>query len=443
MYKMYNAQWNEESDRDSLNSSFWSDGEQGEEEEEEIQQMIYEEDSKPVTDTEDTPQEASEEEKPYQSKHGSISGESYEESKEEGSDEESCSSSHSMLTSGYGTYRPEEPEGAEHGDDRTVAEFDHDSQGDLFEMRDDEADVHSILNYGEKDTEPTHMTGFEEIRPGPDDGLHKEMDNTSKKSEEERIFCLHCTTEEEDKVLLHEKNLEGESVEYEKTEVLQLQEARKVEKGVEDGGEQEDPDESSSNEDIKFIDSKVDFSCVTYEEWKGNLRLQKDAASLLEERMEKLDLSKPPQLDDDDDDDDVTFQSNSQSSKNDRVSLSAFESYIRRMIRTDADLRPKPKSFIRPALAQQTLKKTDPVAKYFQYKQFWEMFKLPGETERRALRRQIKEQLVYQPPAPKPRRVYLPNTYVVPTEKKRSALRWEVRNDLANGLLPHKLTYRF
>lgn len=55
---------------------------------------------------------------------------------------------------------------------------------------------------------------------------------------------------------------------------------------------------------------------------------------------------------------------------------------------------------------------------------------------------EIKEQLAYQPPAPKPRRVFVPNSYVVPTEKKRSALRWEIRNDLANGLLPHRFSYR-
>ncbi|KAJ4944428.1 hypothetical protein JOQ06_012972 [Pogonophryne albipinna] len=110
--------------------------------------------------------------------------------------------------------------------------------------------------------------------------------------------------------------------------------------------------------------------------------------------------------------------------------------------KSDGDLRPKPKSFIRPVMSQQTIKKTDPVAKYFQYKQLWEMFKLPGESDRRAIRMEIKEQLAYQPPAPKPRRVFVPNSYVVPTEKKRSALRWEIRNDLANGLLPHRFSYR-
>ncbi|XP_042372587.1 hydrolethalus syndrome protein 1 isoform X2 [Plectropomus leopardus] len=170
-----------------------------------------------------------------------------------------------------------------------------------------------------------------------------------------------------------------------------------------------------------------------------------DAASLLEERLADLRLSSPTQRDFETENEDVSGQSDAQSSETEGVSYSAFDSYMRGMTRTqsDGDLRPKPKSFIRPVMSQQTLKKTDPVAKYFQYKQLWEMFKLPGETDRRALRVEIKERLAYQPPPPKPRRVYVPNTYIVPTEKKRSALRWEIRNDLANGLLPHKFSYRF
>ncbi|XP_056228788.1 centriolar and ciliogenesis-associated protein HYLS1 isoform X2 [Seriola aureovittata] len=170
-----------------------------------------------------------------------------------------------------------------------------------------------------------------------------------------------------------------------------------------------------------------------------------DAASCLEDRLAELHLSTSPCHGSETENEDVTSQSDSRSSEPDGISLTAFESYIRGMTRSqsDGDLRPKPKSFIRPVMSQQTIKKTDPVAKYFQYKQLWEMFKLPGEKDRRALRLEMKERLAYQPPPPKPRRVYVPNTYIVPTEKKRSALRWEIRNDLANGLLPHKFTYRF
>ncbi|XP_026216504.1 hydrolethalus syndrome protein 1 [Anabas testudineus] len=168
-----------------------------------------------------------------------------------------------------------------------------------------------------------------------------------------------------------------------------------------------------------------------------------DAASCLEERLADLHLSTTAQHDYEAERDDVTSQTDTYSSEADGISLSAFESYIRGMTQSDGDLRPKPKSFIRPVMTRQTVKKTDPVAKYFQYKQLWEMFKLPGEKDRRALRWEIREQLAYQPPPPKPRRVYVPNTYIVPTEKKRSALRWEIRNDLAKGLLPHKFNYRF
>ncbi|XP_074487394.1 centriolar and ciliogenesis-associated protein HYLS1 isoform X2 [Sebastes fasciatus] len=168
-----------------------------------------------------------------------------------------------------------------------------------------------------------------------------------------------------------------------------------------------------------------------------------DSASCLEERLADLQLSSPARRDLETGNEDVSSQSDTQSSDAEGVSFSAFESYLRGMTRSqsDGDLRPKPKSFIRPVRSQQTIKKTDPVAKYFRYKQLWEMFKLPGETDRRALRWEIKERLAFQPPPPKPRRVYVPNTYIVPTEKKRSALRWEIRNDLANRLLPYKYSY--
>ncbi|XP_034543961.1 hydrolethalus syndrome protein 1 homolog isoform X2 [Notolabrus celidotus] len=125
-----------------------------------------------------------------------------------------------------------------------------------------------------------------------------------------------------------------------------------------------------------------------------------DATSCLEDRLEELCLSSPAQRDLETENDDIDSRSETQSSETDRVSVSAFESYIRGMTRSqsEGDIRPKPKSFIRPVMNQQTIKKSDPVAKYFQYKQLWEMFKLPGETDRRVLRQEIKEQLAYQPP---------------------------------------------
>ncbi|CAJ1054140.1 hydrolethalus syndrome protein 1 homolog isoform X2 [Xyrichtys novacula] len=123
-----------------------------------------------------------------------------------------------------------------------------------------------------------------------------------------------------------------------------------------------------------------------------------DSASCLEERLAELHVSSPAQRETENDE--VGSHSETQSSGAEGDALSAFESYIRGMTRSrsDGDIRPKPKSFIRPTRNQQTRKKTDPVAKYFQYKQIWEMFKLPGETDRRALRQEIKDQLAYQPP---------------------------------------------
>uniref|UniRef100_A0A8C0HI84 HYLS1 centriolar and ciliogenesis associated n=1 Tax=Buteo japonicus TaxID=224669 RepID=A0A8C0HI84_9AVES len=103
----------------------------------------------------------------------------------------------------------------------------------------------------------------------------------------------------------------------------------------------------------------------------------------------------------------------------------------------------QPKSFIPPRFEPlgRNRGKTDPVAKYFEYKREWEKFRIPGEDRRQELRWGIREQMFCQPELPvKPRRPAVPNTYAVPTEKKRAALRWEVRWDLANGLLPRKNT---
>ncbi|XP_068772764.1 centriolar and ciliogenesis-associated protein HYLS1 isoform X2 [Struthio camelus] len=101
----------------------------------------------------------------------------------------------------------------------------------------------------------------------------------------------------------------------------------------------------------------------------------------------------------------------------------------------------QPKSFIPPRLEQlgRNRGKTDRVAKYFEYKRDWEMFRIPGEDQRKELRWGIREQMLYKPDLPsKPQHFYVPNSYIVPTEKKRAALRWEVRCDLANGLIPRK-----
>eukprot|EP00066_Takifugu_rubripes_P028352 XP_011617618.1 PREDICTED: hydrolethalus syndrome protein 1 isoform X3 [Takifugu rubripes] len=161
------------------------------------------------------------------------------------------------------------------------------------------------------------------------------------------------------------------------------------------------------------------------------------AESRLEERLSELCLS--AQHDSEVESEEARSRSNSSGSE--ASSSDIFESYVRGLTRGDVKVRPKPKSFIRPVVNQRMVKKTDPVAKYFHYKRLWDVFKLPGEVDRTALRLEIKERLAYQPPPPKPRRVYMPNTYIVPTEKKRSALRWEIRTHLANEMIPYKCGY--
>lgn len=303
MYKMYNAQLDDESDYDknSLNSSFWSDGEREEEEEEEevIERVIGEEDSKPA---EESLQEASEEGKPGLNNMS-------EESSEGGSDdddEKSCSSScdspaQSLMTSGYGTYRPEEQDGGDYRDDRSDEAFDQDSRGDLSEMRDDEEDGRSLCSFGGFDVEPGGRDYSETRPPSVLADAEPEAQVAAEEEEEEKfkdtVFKKEVTNVtsgeqphvavNDDKLIMDEKNLEGGSVDAEggnqherpeeEEEVRECKEENNVQK--EDGVESEGSDESSSNRDIKFIDSKVDFSQMTYdemcEEWEGNLRQRK------------------------------------------------------------------------------------------------------------------------------------------------------------------------
>ncbi|KAM8795507.1 centriolar and ciliogenesis-associated protein HYLS1 [Eudromia elegans] len=110
--------------------------------------------------------------------------------------------------------------------------------------------------------------------------------------------------------------------------------------------------------------------------------------------------------------------------------------------RAPRSLPAQPKSFIPPRLEQpgRGQPKTDRVAKYWEYRRDWASFGVPGEQAHRELRWGVREQLLEaasEAPSrargPRP-----PNAYVVPTEKKRAALRWHVRCLLAGGLLPRR-----
>lgn len=296
MYKMYNAQWDDESDdeKSSFNSSFWSDGEREEdaEEEEKIECLIVEEPSKPV---EEPPHEASEEEKPdvsvFNMSRQSSDGGSGEDDGDEGEDgeEDYCSRldspAPSLMTSGYGTYRPEETEGADYRDEH----FDQDSRGDLSEVRDDENDHHSLCSFAGFDDETLepetsvapcgedeaweevgipHINGEDKDKGWARDEKFKAggRENDARRLTLEKQQHVGVS---EDPDVVDDENLEGDTV---------GEEVQRPDVEQEDAAELEDLNESPSNNDVKFIDSRVDFTQMTYKrmvEWEGNLRANK------------------------------------------------------------------------------------------------------------------------------------------------------------------------
>lgn len=300
MYKMCSTQSDEESedDKNSLSSSFWSDADEEKEEgEDEIERMI---DSNPATDAEDLLQGASEEVKIGLNNQSNFSKESLDKtSNDEEEEEERCSSSPdslapSLMTSGYGTYKPEGQEGAEYRDDHTITEFDQDSRGDLSEMREDEEDSRSLSSFGDF-IEPAHKPDFNElsvleVSENFDDVaccreiIHiTEVHSEQKKKQAGEEECdrhaasekkapneQHRTVQAEDMFLLDEKQKQ-------EIDVHDLHGFNDVKEDVRGNVECEDPDESSSNKDIKFIDSRVNISSTMMygnmcAEWDGNLR---------------------------------------------------------------------------------------------------------------------------------------------------------------------------
>lgn len=254
MYRMYGAQLDDDDDESSLNSSFWSDGErEEEEEEEEVEPVSSEGDFKPAAESHP---KASGEEKAERNKC-SMSEQS---SDDEDEEDESCSSScdspaPSLMTSGYGTYRPEEQEGGDGSD----APFGRDSRGDLSELRDDEDDGRSLCSFAGLDEETRPLSVLADVEPeahvapGGDNGLCEGADVTTTEEEEE------CSAVSAGKLRMVGANLGGVDAEEEVWERPD---------------EADESDESSSNRDIKFIDSRVEFSLMALE-WEGNLRRRK------------------------------------------------------------------------------------------------------------------------------------------------------------------------
>lgn len=83
------------------------------------------------------------------------------------------------------------------------------------------------------------------------------------------------------------------------------------------------------------------------------------------------------------------------------------------------------------------IKRSDPVSRHQQFKQAWQKQKAPGEKQHKGLRWNVREMMLYHDEVvKKPQRVFVPNSYVVPTSKQRKSLRWQVRTDMAQGAMP-------
>ncbi|XP_040190574.1 hydrolethalus syndrome protein 1 [Rana temporaria] len=97
------------------------------------------------------------------------------------------------------------------------------------------------------------------------------------------------------------------------------------------------------------------------------------------------------------------------------------------------------KSFIRVppySLLDQYRQHSDPVSRFHEYKQSWSAVQRVLERSRKEVRWGVRERMMSAPPAPLPRPLPAPNTYVIPTDKKRYGLRWAIRQDLVNGNIP-------
>lgn len=195
-------------------------------------------------------------------------------------EKKSCESpAPSLMTSGYGTFRPEELEetGDLGGEQSDTAAEDGDSRGDLSEDGGGE-DGHSLCSYGTMGVEPGDQ-GNEWRQAEPEAGKHELLQrevNVWQGSAVEEVL-----QSEEQQVGLEEED--GEKYKKIKSHVdtVLLEEEKEKGEDEERGDEHHLPDadgstKSFSNQDIKFIDSKVNLSQMTFEEmcegWEGNLR---------------------------------------------------------------------------------------------------------------------------------------------------------------------------
>lgn len=100
-----------------------------------------------------------------------------------------------------------------------------------------------------------------------------------------------------------------------------------------------------------------------------------------------------------------------------------------------------PKALIRPMRAEphwQGIKKCDPVSRGQRYRNSWQTHKAPGEKNHNGLRWNVREHMLQQDVVveKQPGKSYVRNNYVIPSDKKRKTLRWQIRQKLAEGAIP-------
>ncbi|GAB1603849.1 hydrolethalus syndrome protein 1 homolog [Argonauta hians] len=109
------------------------------------------------------------------------------------------------------------------------------------------------------------------------------------------------------------------------------------------------------------------------------------------------------------------------------------------------DDRPKSTIIVTPTPPRLKKKeKTDPVNRYHEFQNYWSLHKVPGENNHNALRWSIREKIArHDVIQSRPQKSFVANSYVVPTQKPRRSLRWQIRTDLAHGIMPSSTSYDY
>nr|XP_030146958.3 hydrolethalus syndrome protein 1 isoform X2 [Taeniopygia guttata] len=135
--------------------------------------------------------------------------------------------------------------------------------------------------------------------------------------------------------------------------------------------------------------------------------------------------------DDDDDDDDWFLEDRSYSQLGDFGSDTTSNRSVPGRPRTVP-------AYIAPQADR--VKRADPVARLNAYRQDWKRFNFPGQDSHQGVRWAMRRQMLESGMPRRAQKRLVPNTYEVPTMKKRDSLRFGVRWDLAHCHMPRRNT---